>query len=636
VKIVLIALPLVLALAFVVARAVMGRALPRRDVTVIAAVLLLVYVTITGALGVFWVARMDLPAFDWHYLFGYAVMLLVAVHVALEAKVVLAALRRASPRLPLIALALVVATGIAGGVFLLVRPAEPASVITAASAPLEATSAPAADIVIERGGRQLSVADYLHEQSSYSRTRVLRSPAPAVERPPDVLDLDGEQLALPAVRPRAHVTLDSALAKKLDGNAARIVVSSPLDAARLAELAHYSWGVTSEKARSPGLELRAAASSGALYPIDPFFVVRDVPGVAPGVYYYHPHRHRLVRRPMRVDDVNRALAPFGSSRAALTLLFASTYDRTVHKYGTRSYRYVGLDAGHIATNLSLVARAAGVRCRLEHRFDDEAIARALALDPERGGVILFAECGTDLLDASQLSRAHAPVALPELADDVELTRLSHRMTSWHVLDAPGRATAAAPPAAPTSGTPLPTAEPATRDLFEVVSSRRSVRAYAGRAIGLAQLSSVLSDAVRRRPALSRERLTDVYLLVRAVEGLDPGVYHYEESGHALLHVAKGAVASRVEAAGLEQELLGRAAVVFAFALGSRVGAVDGARDFRSALIETGMFGEGVYLAATARGLGACGVGAFYDDELAKLIGVRPDARVIHLTALGEL
>jgi SagB-type dehydrogenase family enzyme len=320
------------------------------------------------------------------------------------------------------------------------------------------------------------------------------------------------------------------------------------------------------------------------------------------------------------------------------VIFASTYDRTVHKYGTRSYRYVALDAGHIAANLLTVARAAGVRCRLEHRFDDEAVASALQLDPNDGGVVLFAECATQLLDtATRMAPAHAPVALPELADDLELTRLSHRLTSWRVLESPGRVPSTPPePARTPDALPLPAAEPAARDAFEVIGARRSFRAFGDRALELQELSGLLSDAVRRRPPLARERLTDVYVLVRSVDGLAPGVYRYDELAHGLAVVNPGDPSPRVESAGLEQEVLGRAAVVFAFALGNRVGSVDGARDFRTALIETGMFGEGVYLAATARNLGACGVGAFHDDDLAKLLGVTPSARVVHLTAVGPL
>ena len=60
-----------------------------------------------------------------------------------------------------------------------------------------------------------------------------------------------------------------------------------------------------------------------------------------------------------------------------------------------------------------------------------------------------------------------------------------------------------------------------------------------------------------------------------------------------------------------------------------------ARGYRHAFLEAGLVGERVYLEAAARGLGACAVGAFYDDEAAALVGVDPAREwVVHFAALG--
>ncbi|WP_395407007.1 nitroreductase family protein [Pseudoduganella sp. UC29_106] len=62
----------------------------------------------------------------------------------------------------------------------------------------------------------------------------------------------------------------------------------------------------------------------------------------------------------------------------------------------------------------------------------------------------------------------------------------------------------------------------------------------------------------------------------------------------------------------------------------------GARGYRLAFLEAGMMGQRWLLGATARGLAACPVGAFYDDEAAKLISVNPQQRwVLHFAALGK-
>ena len=44
------------------------------------------------------------------------------------------------------------------------------------------------------------------------------------------------------------------------------------------------------------------------------------------------------------------------------------------------------------------------------------------------------------------------------------------------------------------------------------------------------------------------------------------------------------------------------------------------RSYRYGLLEAGHVGENAYLAATALGLGACGVGAFMDDAINEMLG----------------
>jgi nitroreductase len=53
------------------------------------------------------------------------------------------------------------------------------------------------------------------------------------------------------------------------------------------------------------------------------------------------------------------------------------------------------------------------------------------------------------------------------------------------------------------------------------------------------------------------------------------------------------------------------------------------------MLDAGHLGERLYLAAEARALAACSVGAFYDDEMAGLLGEDPAGFwVLHLVALG--
>src|SRR4051812_17975291 len=74
--------------AWVVGRHLLARPLSRHALNVQQGLLLLAYFAATSALGIFWVANQQLPVFDLHYLFGYATVLLVAVHLAINWRIV--------------------------------------------------------------------------------------------------------------------------------------------------------------------------------------------------------------------------------------------------------------------------------------------------------------------------------------------------------------------------------------------------------------------------------------------------------------------------------------------------------------------------------------------------------------------
>ena len=176
------------------------------------------------------------------------------------------------------------------------------------------------------------------------------------------------------------------------------------------------------------------------------------------------------------------------------------------------------------------------------------------------------------------------------------------------------------------------------DGLAVIARRRSVRRYAATPLPLQQLSAVLAAMGRQPPLLSDAVRIDV--LTQAVEGLAPASWRYAPADHALHLRARhhSGLRRRSRAAALDQDVIGDAAVVFVLSIARAAFAADpagAARGYRHAFIEAGLVGERLYLAAGARGLGVCAVGAFYDDEAAALAGI--DARhewIVHFAALG--
>jgi SagB-type dehydrogenase family enzyme len=87
---------------------------------------------------------------------------------------------------------------------------------------------------------------------------------------------------------------------------------------------------------------------------------------------------------------------------------------------------------------------------------------------------------------------------------------------------------------------------------------------------------------------------------------------------------------------LGQRLAGNACVAF-----SMIGDLDratakyGDRGYRYVHFKAGAIGQRLYLAAEALGLGATGIGAFYDDEVNRYLNVTPEqGQVVYHLAIG--
>ena len=180
--------------------------------------------------------------------------------------------------------------------------------------------------------------------------------------------------------------------------------------------------------------------------------------------------------------------------------------------------------------------------------------------------------------------------------------------------------------------PLPNATIATPETFgSLAARRRSIRRYSGRPIALADLSAVVEQSagitgrdgrLRAAPSCGALYPIETYVAAHRVDGLDAGLYHYAPQAGTLELVRAGDLRAEIVSAGLYQEFLGEAnAVVVLTGLFQRARWKYHERTYRYALIEAGHYGQNVYLAASALGLGAAAVGAFFDTELNRILGV---------------
>ena len=590
--------PLILYAAWCAVLAWRGRAPSHLALNVHTSLLLLAYLLGTAGLGIFWVANQQLPVFDWHYLFGYATLLLVALHLVFNLPVVVrwlakrgtagAPVRRAGP--PVVGKVAAMMAALAAAFYVGQRQGggEPGALPAAATA----TAHP-----IER----------YHAYSSESRASVFqRAPGADWGGAPEAYK---RYPGLPTIQLEQGKPGRQSLAQLLPAPGP----TTKFDITALGPMLHLASGITLQRG---GLALRAAPSSGALFPSELYIAARRIDGLAPGLYHYDPSAHRLVL----LGPVPAATgAPQADDADALVFLSA-VFRRTGYKYRNRAYRYALADAGHLLENLRLAAHNAGLHPQLLQQFDDGAAARALGVDGVEEGVLALMPLRRSA-PAGPIATTSVPAftaAQPAGASVIGVTGQVHQATSLRLL----------PPSADVA---LPPPAPATRELFTTITQRRSERRYAAEPLPLQAFASMLAD-LRQKPMLYDG--IEISVIVNRVEGVAPGVYRYLPQ-HALKLVRAGDFAAAAQSAALSQDAIGDAAAVLVLSSARQRVLEGGPRGYRHALIETGLMGERWLLGAVARNLAACPVGAFYDDEAARLIGVdHKEHWVFHFAALG--
>jgi SagB-type dehydrogenase family enzyme len=151
--------------------------------------------------------------------------------------------------------------------------------------------------------------------------------------------------------------------------------NEPLSAAEISQLLWAAQGITGLEM---GYRLRSAPSAGALYPVETYLSVQNVLAFEPGIYHYAPSEHALEllkKGDIKEDVAKAALDQDFLAEAALVFAWTAVFPRSAWKYAERAYRYVYLDAGHIAENVALAASAMQLgSCQIAALYDDEVNA----------------------------------------------------------------------------------------------------------------------------------------------------------------------------------------------------------------------------------------------------------------------
>jgi len=428
------------------------------------------------------------------------------------------------------------------------------------------------------------------------------------------------------------------------------------DLAAIAQLLYLSAGITRHR-KYPGGEIyfRAAACTGALYEVELYLVCGDLTNLEAGVYHFAPAEFGLRR--LRSGDYRGVLIEATSAEPAvahapLTIVCTCTYWRNAWKYQDRTYRHFGWDNGTLLANLLAVGTALGLPAKVVCGFVDDTVNRLLDVDAQREVAFSLVPLGYVAALPAQAPATISPLGLETVPlsrheIDCPLMREMHAASSLESPQEVARWRGGTPlmhfppPAeqviqlAPVSDEAMP------RDPIEQVILRRgSSRRFARTPITLAQLSTMLDRATRGVPADFLDplgsQLNHLYLIVNAVEGLEPGAYVFHRGRGVLELLKQGDFRDQAGYLGLQQALAADAAAdVFFLADLRPILQRFGNRGYRAVQLEAGIIGGKLYLAAYAQRLGATGL-TFFDDDVTEFFSPHAEGKsAIFLVALGQ-
>lgn len=142
--------------------------------------------------------------------------------------------------------------------------------------------------------------------------------------------------------------------------------------------------------------VRNVPSAGGRHALETYLLIRNVEGIAPGVYRFLAIEHLLVK--VGGEDIMDAIASRGCIQpivktASVVFFWVAQADRMTWRFGERGYRYLMLDAGHVCQNLYLAAGAIKFGACAIGAFDDDAMNEILGLDGENQFVLYGASVG---------------------------------------------------------------------------------------------------------------------------------------------------------------------------------------------------------------------------------------------------
>ncbi|MDQ7056400.1 MAG: SagB/ThcOx family dehydrogenase [Persephonella sp.] len=194
---------------------------------------------------------------------------------------------------------------------------------------------------------------------------------------------------------------------------------------------------------------------------------------------------------------------------------------------------------------------------------------------------------------------------------------------------------------------LPLPEPvfdSDYSIEKVLLNRRSLREFSSEPLSLKEISQLLwaaqgithFEGFRTAPSAGALYPLEVYAVCGNVKNVGSGIYHYNPFRHELILRKAGDYREELFHASLGQEWVRKCPVCFVITgIYDRTTRKYGSRGIRYVDMEAGHAAQNLLLQATAMEIGGVTVGAFYDNQVRKILDVEVDEFPLYLIPVGK-
>lgn len=200
------------------------------------------------------------------------------------------------------------------------------------------------------------------------------------------------QLPLADFIPLPRPEQSSSLTDLLDSRrSCRAFAEPPMEAADLGCILQSAYVGTQGKAR-PG------PSAGGIYPFELYVIAARVNGLHAGIYHFNSPLGGLERMsppPPAAQFQSVFLYQAWAAAAQAVIVLAARLEPTLRKYGPRGYRYLLLEAGHVAQNITLLAAERSLSSVCMGGFEDSELNLTLGLDGSSQAALYSVAVGSE-------------------------------------------------------------------------------------------------------------------------------------------------------------------------------------------------------------------------------------------------